>query len=1108
MTLIQYMTYIKLKKLINRFMVRISEHKINLIRKLISLRKNLLKRYYYPAGIINGKIIENPSERKIMLCGHSVQRYLAGAEISLIDIARAMNDSKFNLIIVLPEFEKSYVSELAKHAVRLYIVPYMWWGKADDDRNLIWELIRIIDNEHVDLVYANTIMIREPLSAARFTGIPGVTHIRELLFDDTALTKWIGKSKPEIILEVNKRADFLIANSQKTAEFFKLGRLPFIIHNQVNTELFDIENKIINNEVKIALISSNIPKKGIYDFISIAEICEQSTPNAKFLLIGPENEFVKKLFSDENSIPVPRNIEFVGYFKRPVDAIQKANIVVNLSRFSESFGRTILEAMAARRPVLVYDYGALPELVSDGINGYIVPYLDLQSAARHLDFLCKNPARIAEMGENGRLVAVRNYSSGLFEKKLLTVLNQVFEDWGKNDLKRESKNDLNEESESNSRVFDKETYVSVIIPNYNYSKYLHERINSVIKQTYPPCEIIFLDDASSDESVEIARSLLEKSPIPCKIIVNPKNEGTYNQWMRGIREAKGKYIWIAEADDSSETNFLERMIQRIFIDQSVLCYCQSKRIDENGKIIAARNLHHTDALSTERWKYDYTETGLREVVDYLLYRNTVPNISACLIDRAYLNDLPSDFQKYKSVGDYFFHCFLLKKGKISFVSAPLNNFRRHNIALTRQKGSTSDYLYELISVKRYIAENFPIKAFQIERMIKFLDKDFVFNGINKNSEFDFVKSELESIRHICKSRKRFVFLTTNNSSHDGGSEKLWQQTVTRLRQLNHDVMVIIRQWKPSPPFFGVFTGMGIKIVFKENFNPKIAIDFNPDLMVISTGDQDEGMDWFEFCNSRNIFYVIINHLTKAPQYWPIRKANTPRLIDGFIKARKVLFTSHNNHQLMELRLSCKIPNADIFINPMDVPREINIPFPSLEQGLYLAIVGRLLTIHKGQQLAIELMNQDKWRQRNIVLNLYGKGPDEDSLKQLIEGYQLSNVYMRGHVEDIVSVWMENHVLLLSSFMEGMPLVTVAAMMCGRVPVVTDVGGHREIIDDNISGFIAQNPTINDLDEALERAWNNQYRLKEIGQEARRRILNYIPENPIDHFIDQIIPFCK
>ena len=86
--------------------------------------------------------------------------------------------------------------------------------------------------------------------------------------------------------------------------------------------------------------------------------------------------------------------------------------------------------------------------------------------------------------------------------------------------------------------------VSVIIPNYNHAQFLEQRIQSVLDQTYQDFEIIYLDDASTDNSNEVFAKFANNSRI--RAIYNQTNSGSpFKQWNKGIRLAQGEYVWIA-----------------------------------------------------------------------------------------------------------------------------------------------------------------------------------------------------------------------------------------------------------------------------------------------------------------------------------------------------------------------------------------------------------------------------------------------------------------------------------------------------------------------------------------------------------------------------------
>jgi glycosyltransferase involved in cell wall biosynthesis len=133
--------------------------------------------------------------------------------------------------------------------------------------------------------------------------------------------------------------------------------------------------------------------------------------------------------------------------------------------------------------------------------------------------------------------------------------------------------------------------VSIIVPNYNYVRYLEERFRSILGQTFGDYEIIFLDDASTDGSLKLVDENFKASLTRTE--VNAKNSGNpFVQWNRGVKLSRGEYVWIAEADDVCTHEFLERLVQILDANPAVgLAYCNTIPINENGTILDA-NFHH------------------------------------------------------------------------------------------------------------------------------------------------------------------------------------------------------------------------------------------------------------------------------------------------------------------------------------------------------------------------------------------------------------------------------------------------------------------------------------------------------------------------------------
>lgn len=104
--------------------------------------------------------------------------------------------------------------------------------------------------------------------------------------------------------------------------------------------------------------------------------------------------------------------------------------------------------------------------------------------------------------------------------------------------------------------------ISIVIPSYNQAEYLPEAIESAYSQTYQPCEIIVVDDGSTDESLEIAeRYTFPKYPLiesPVRVI-KQVNKGLPSARNTGIMNATGDYIMFLDADDILKENALERI---------------------------------------------------------------------------------------------------------------------------------------------------------------------------------------------------------------------------------------------------------------------------------------------------------------------------------------------------------------------------------------------------------------------------------------------------------------------------------------------------------------------------------------------------------------------
>lgn len=242
--------------------------------------------------------------------------------------------------------------------------------------------------------------------------------------------------------------------------------------------------------------------------------------------------------------------------------------------------------------------------------------------------------------------------------------------------------------------------VSVIIPNYNYARFLPQRINSVLSQTYREIELIILDDCSTDGSRDIIDSYRNEERVKHVVFNGQNNGSTFRQWNKGFGLAAGNFIWVAECDDYAEPDFLEKIMAVMCRDEDIkIGFSNSYWETPDGTFI------NKDYTIKERLKvYD----GRSFVRRHLLKENFIYNASMAVFRRDALPWVDAEAYQFRSCGDKLFWSSIAETGKVAFVCEPLNHFRIHAGKVT--SGSLADgtlfreeHLFFLKNIqKRYI----------------------------------------------------------------------------------------------------------------------------------------------------------------------------------------------------------------------------------------------------------------------------------------------------------------------------------------------------------------------------------------------------------------------
>ncbi len=376
--------------------------------------------------------------------------------------------------------------------------------------------------------------------------------------------------------------------------------------------------------------------------------------------------------------------------------------------------------------------------------------------------------------------------------------------------------------------------------------------------------------------------------------------------------------------------------------------------------------------------------------------------------------------------------------------------------------------------------------------------------------------------------RRVLFISTVESDPWGGSEELWSRTAERLVGQGVEVAASVRGWPLPPPRITALAEAGVEIHPRRGALPlwllawrklrrrpmarAIWLDdlgrclrgFRPDLVVVSEGGNFPAVELMEFL-ARRVPFVFVSHGNRD-EWWP-EDEQAARLRQAVALARRCYFVSRGNLRLAERQLAEPMPHAAIVRNPCNVSSDARLAWPAADgrATLRLACVGKLDPRTKGQDLLLAALADPAWRLRDWQLHLFGSGPMRESLGRLAGRLGIADrVIFRGHVREVQAIWKECHVLVQPSRAEGLPLSVVEAMLCGRPVVATDVAGHAEVVEDGVTGFLADAATAPSLSRALERLWDNKSRLPEMGEAAASRIRRIMPRDPVGAFADEIV----
>jgi glycosyltransferase involved in cell wall biosynthesis len=354
---------------------------------------------------------------------------------------------------------------------------------------------------------------------------------------------------------------------------------------------------------------------------------------------------------------MPGHRDDVGSFLRAADAFA-------LTSREDPFPSVVLEAMAAGLPAFAFDRaGGIPDLLRAQEPGCVVPYGDVTAMAEAMGALLRpgaEPEQRRREAEARRKLIAHRFAWRPYVRDLLRL------------------------------ALPELPAVSVAVPNYNYARYMADRLGSVFRQTHPVAEVLVLDDCSTDDSLKVIPEVAARARREVRLVPNEVNSGSvFAQWRKAAEIATGEFLWIAEADDLSDPDFLHRVIGMMQADPQVaLGFADSRTITVDG------------AAQWESYKayYATVEPGAlarSEVFEagdfvrrFLGVKNLLLNVSAVVWRRsallAALDACGEELRGFRMAGDWrlYLQALAAPGARIAYEAQPLNVHRRHAGSVT------------------------------------------------------------------------------------------------------------------------------------------------------------------------------------------------------------------------------------------------------------------------------------------------------------------------------------------------------------------------------------------------------------------------------------------
>lgn len=356
---------------------------------------------------------------------------LYGSDRSLLNIVKNIDKNEYKVYVILP-CSGPLVDELKKVKnvkVKIFEVAVLRRKNLSIKGGLEYIqdfvvsmkfLKRCIKKYNIDIVDTNTAVVFPGAVAAKHCKVKSVWHIREII--ESNLENKI------ISFVMNRYADLIIANSKATGKALNVNQSKVrVVYNAVEEK----ENAvIIPHSQPIVGMAGRINRwKGQKLFVDAAEIVNKQMPDVIFKIAGDvysgEEHIKEELIQYIADKKLEDTVFLLGQINDMRCFYSNIDLFVLPSTQPEPFGLVIIEAMEYGLPIVATNHGGPVEIITDGVDGYLVDYEKADQMAKRIIELISDAKKRYQMGKMGQIKKREQFSVSAMVKGIERVFEEV-----------------------------------------------------------------------------------------------------------------------------------------------------------------------------------------------------------------------------------------------------------------------------------------------------------------------------------------------------------------------------------------------------------------------------------------------------------------------------------------------------------------------------------------------------------------------------------------------------------------------------------------------------------------------------------------------------------